>query len=154
MPRGKTERKISGACLACGKPIEGRKNKRFCNSNCSNGHHRKQFTSKIRKDRYDWFLKLKSEPCSDCWQKFDPVCMDFDHVRGDKKYGIASIWRDRDIEKVKDELSKCDLVCSNCHRIRTYSRKVGKSKYLMSEYAHRNFSIRNSGHALVVPGPC
>lgn len=148
------ERKVKGICLACGKPIEGRKGKRFCNTNCYKGHFRPQFTSQIRKDRYDWFLKLKSEPCSDCWQKFDPVCMDWDHARGEKKYSISVTWRDGDIEKVKKELEKCDLVCSNCHRIRTYSRKVGQSKYALSDYSHRKFSIRNSGDARVVPGPC
>ena len=31
-------------------------------------------------------------------------------------------------EKVDEEIKKCDIVCSNCHRIRTYSKLAGLAK--------------------------
>jgi hypothetical protein len=49
--------------------------------------------------------------------------MDFDHVRGEKLHEISTLMRNRSpIEKLLTELDKCDLVCVNCHRIRTYER--------------------------------
>lgn len=59
-------------------------------------------------------------PCADCGGVFDPVCMDFDHRPGTKKlftisHGIAR----RTYDAVLAEIAKCDIVCANCHRIRT-----------------------------------
>src|SRR5713226_1283656 len=34
---------------------------------------------------------LKSLPCMDCHNNFPPVCMDFDHVRGEKVADIATM---------------------------------------------------------------
>ncbi len=51
--------------------------------------------------------------------------MDFDHVRGEKLFGIveargsAIAW-----QTVLNEIAKCDLVCANCHRMRTYIRRA------------------------------
>jgi len=65
----------------------------------------------------------KSAPCLDCGNTFDPVCMDFDHRPGEaKKFGIAR-FGDRPLGVVLQEIAKCDLVCSNCHRLRTHRRR-------------------------------
>lgn len=64
---------------------------------------------------------LKGHPCVDCGGTFPPECMDFDHL-GDKKWQIGRMMNFSH-EKVRDEIAKCDLVCANCHRIRTKSRK-------------------------------
>jgi hypothetical protein len=63
--------------------------------------------------------------CTDCLQNYPTVCMDFDHVRGDKQFLIAhwphlTKWTERDLHS---ELDKCELVCANCHRIRTAERE-------------------------------
>jgi hypothetical protein len=63
---------------------------------------------------------LKTQPCWDCDHKFPPECMDFDHVRGEKRFNIARI---RTVEKLSEEIVKCDLVCANCHRIRGQRRR-------------------------------
>ena len=63
---------------------------------------------------------LKSKPCMDCGNTFDPVCMDFDHRDPLLKRGrVASITK-RGFLAVLEEVAKCDVVCSNCHRIRTH----------------------------------
>jgi hypothetical protein len=49
--------------------------------------------------------------------------MDFDHVRGEKKFGIA-ICINRAWKLLEAEITKCDVVCANCHRIRTRQRKA------------------------------
>ena len=64
---------------------------------------------------------FKTGPCADCHQTFPPYVMDFDHVRGEKRFGVSKM-RNHSIEKILEEIAKCELVCANCHRIRTYNR--------------------------------
>ena len=67
---------------------------------------------------------LKDNPCLDCGGLFPPECMDFDHVRGIKSKEISKLVKPGvSLDVIKEEISKCDLVCSNCHRIRTAQRK-------------------------------
>jgi hypothetical protein len=66
--------------------------------------------------------KLKSVPCMDCGGTYPPVCMDFDHRPGaEKKFNIAQ-WRQFSAFELVAEIAKCDLVCSNCHRVRSAER--------------------------------
>lgn len=75
----------------------------------------------------EWLVPLKSKPCRDCGKTLAPEAMDFDHVRGEKVRGITEMWSySRD--KVLVELEKCDLVCANCHRERTWQRLHGAPK--------------------------
>lgn len=65
----------------------------------------------------------KNVPCADCHLPFPWYCMDFDHVRGKKLFTLGTAPNKlRAIEVVKREIAKCDPVCSNCHRKRTYRR--------------------------------
>jgi len=64
---------------------------------------------------------LKSHPCLDCERSLPPVCMDFDHVRGVKKFKISRMVTCTQ-EVILAEIAKCDLVCANCHRLRTDAR--------------------------------
>ena len=66
--------------------------------------------------------ELKSKPCMDCRGSFPPVCMDFDHARGEKFYEVSKMVV-FSFERILEEIKKCDLVCSNCHRLRTAFRK-------------------------------
>lgn len=61
--------------------------------------------------------------CSDCRRKFPPVAMDFDHVYGKKTKEIAILvgWG-TPVDKIKKEIDKCELVCANCHRIRSFTK--------------------------------
>lgn len=93
-------------------------------------------TPKIAKTRHQinrtWRTKwrafmdeMKKGPCQDCRQEFPPICMDFDHIpeRGPKLFAIShAVLSYRQAEKIKIEIAKCDLVCANCHRIRTWKR--------------------------------
>ncbi len=64
----------------------------------------------------------KNAPCVDCSGEFHPVAMDFDHVRGEKRWTIAlGIRLGRPWEEIEEEIAKCDLVCANCHRVRTWA---------------------------------
>jgi hypothetical protein len=71
---------------------------------------------------------LKDFPCLDCGERFPPIAMDFDHVRGEKTKSISYLVRNSTWEAVLKEIAKCDLVCANCHRVRTSER--GESRNL------------------------
>lgn len=70
----------------------------------------------------DGIIKVFS-PCEDCRQTLPLAAMDFDHVRGEKRYEISTLVRNRStLTTLWAELDKCELVCTNCHRIRTYGK--------------------------------
>ena len=64
---------------------------------------------------------LKSRPCADCGLRFPPEAMDLDHVRGTKVFGFATAMG-RSLISLMIEAAKCDIVCANCHRVRTFAR--------------------------------
>lgn len=64
----------------------------------------------------------KSVPCADCGGTFDPVCMDFDHRPGEVKSRSVARMVGYPHDEIRREIAKCDVVCANCHRLRTKSR--------------------------------
>lgn len=70
--------------------------------------------------------EMKSGPCTDCGRRFDPCCMDFDHVRGVKRNGVSRLLTCSDMV-IQAEVEKCDLVCAVCHRLRTHNRGSSNS---------------------------
>ena len=69
------------------------------------------------------FIKeVKNAPCMDCGRVYPACVMDFDHRKGevkDKCVGEAAN-RGWSLDRLKREIAKCDIVCANCHRIRTH----------------------------------
>ncbi len=86
----------------------------------------------IRRAKYRDALKkiiiqIKNKPCLDCGKIYPYFVMDFDHRDSkNKEKEIARMitggWSKNKIER---EIKKCDLVCANCHRIRTYKNLLG-----------------------------
>lgn len=64
-------------------------------------------------------------PCMDCGYYFDTVCMDFDHRNPAVKLFTISQGVNKcvTLEVLEEELDKCDLVCANCHRLRTQAQR-------------------------------
>ena len=59
--------------------------------------------------------------CVDCGER-NPIVLDFDHLK-DKKYNISRMIHDgHSWASIKKEIKKCEVVCANCHRIRTHFR--------------------------------
>lgn len=78
-----------------------------------------------KKELAEFIISLKHMPCKDCGILYPHYVMDFDHLGECKK--IASVSRMASEHmysktKIVEEIKKCDLVCANCHRIRTYKR--------------------------------
>lgn len=75
-----------------------------------------------RKEMAAFIVSLKDKPCFDCGHEFPYFVMDFDHREGktmNVSHPKVKRWSK---EKILAEVAKCDLVCSNCHRIRTHFR--------------------------------
>jgi hypothetical protein len=64
---------------------------------------------------------LRDHPCADCGEE-DPIVLEFDHL-ADKEFDISQGHVDHAWERVLAEIAKCEVVCANCHRRRTVSRK-------------------------------
>ena len=72
--------------------------------------------------------KMKEDSgCIDCKTKHPFYVLDFDHARGNKVSNIGQMLDYFTIEDILKEVAKCDIVCSNCHRERTYNRKNNSS---------------------------
>lgn len=79
-------------------------------------------TAKRRKEIHDWYIEFKSTlVCSRCGENH-PACIEFHHVdKAEKEYnisqmGISGFSR----ERILEEMSKCIILCSNCHRKEHY----------------------------------
>ena len=71
-----------------------------------------------------WMAGLKSgSPCTDCGETFPVWVMHWDHLPGfEKRDAISVMVTNRTRAAVLDELKKCELVCANCHVMRTVRR--------------------------------
>ena len=80
---------------------------------------------------YDLVRKAKEQPCHNCGKTYPYYVMDFDHIRGKKNFLIShAITNTTSIMNIEKEMAKCDLICANCHRIRTWNkRKKKKGKW-------------------------
>lgn len=71
---------------------------------------------------YEVIREAKNKPCMDCGINYPSYVMDFDHRPGEIKIKNLSRMNGYGLDKIKEEIEKCDLVCANCHRERTFSR--------------------------------
>jgi hypothetical protein len=93
-------------------------------------NHVKYTRDKVNKcrQRQLWLNQQKSKPCMDCHTQYPPYVMQYDHRDPlQKRDGIGA---NHGINWMKEEIQKCDLVCANCHAIRTYKTRKYISKYL------------------------
>lgn len=77
-----------------------------------------RYTERGRAFLAAWKLRVG---CKDCGYREHAEALDFDHVRGKKSFSLAARpwWS---IRRLTEEAEKCEVVCANCHRIRTFER--------------------------------
>ena len=81
--------------------------------------NKQQFKDRLRKIK-------EASGCVDCGIT-NHIMLDFDHLK-DKKYNISRMIHDGfSGAAIKKEISKCEVVCANCHRVRTLDRLTKKS---------------------------
>ena len=77
--------------------------------------------SRLRRDQTALLQQLRDVACADCHQRFPFFAMDFDHRDpADKLFEVPRMLGRVTTQELLEEVSKCDIVCANCHRDRTY----------------------------------
>jgi len=124
---------VTKTCKGCQevKPLEGF----YKNPNVRDGHlnyckpcfiarHRAGVVERRNKLlAYVQAIKLE-RGCADCGYRDHPAALDFDHLPGHtKEFRIAQLSNGATKAKIDAEIAKCDVVCANCHRIRTAERR-------------------------------
>jgi hypothetical protein len=82
-----------------------------------------QVNTERRKPRQDYSDAIKLDRgCADCGIRSPhPEIYDFDHV-GEKSASVSTLMTKGTWEQFVAEIEKCEVVCANCHRIRTRRR--------------------------------
>lgn len=103
-------------CKSCSKIY---KNQHYLNN-------KETYLKKARKAddlfRIKWRKFKKTLKCEKCGEN-DQACLDFHHLnKKDKEYSIAQmVIRRMSMNKIKKEIQKCIVLCSNCHRKEHYT---------------------------------
>ena len=107
-----SRRKKEKKCLMCGRDLLGLRNRSAICVACKRGKLQTIVIS-IKEER----------GCVDCGIK-DYRVLDFDHVRGVKGNNVATmVHAVATLEAILKEIEKCEVRCSNCHRIQTFIRR-------------------------------
>lgn len=88
----------------------------------------------LEKRRRWWQVRLNSykieKGCARCGYDEHPAALEFDHIdRSVKEFNISvlttrlSQYREEDINQMWTEVAKCQVLCSNCHRIKTWEEQ-------------------------------
>ena len=80
---------------------------------------------RLHQEFRNWYLELKDgQPCADCGGQFHHSAMTWDHLPGEEKLdNVSSLLTRHSRKRILTEISKCELVCANCHAIRTFERR-------------------------------
>lgn len=80
-------------------------------------NRKKVLSVENRQKRLDY---LKEHPCVVCGEA-DPVVLEFDHIdRKTKRDNIAQMITQREWPVILAEIEKCQVMCANCHRRKTW----------------------------------
>ena len=96
--------------------------------------YKKEKQHKRRFGNAKLLYKYKLEhPCIKCGET-DPIVLEFDHRDPSKKcFNITRGCADgKNFDLVLEEISKCDVLCANCHR-RKSAKQLGYFSYKISE---------------------
>lgn len=108
---------------------------RICQSDYSKTHYRNnkdkhnkqryQRTKITRKEHSEKIRDIKDNvPCTDCGVPYPHYVLEFDHL-SNKVANVSDMAGKFGWDKIQEEINKCEIVCSNCHKERTYNRRNG-----------------------------
>ena len=131
---------IHSICVRCGEskdpesfaPRSGRTTRQSYCRDCQRAYRRRHYEdnhekykakakvwSEEQKRKFvEW---LQTQVCMDCGIG-DHRVLDLDHVRGEKVMNVSAMIGRRSEEALWEEVDKCEVVCANCHRLRTAER--------------------------------
>lgn len=107
---------------------------RDCGKNYTRSHYQRNKRQYIERTlrsharNREYLHQFKSRPCADCGVQYPYYVMDFDHREGEEKLFEMNQVHLFSMGYIKREIEKCDVVCSNCHRERTYRRVMERTR--------------------------
>jgi hypothetical protein len=112
-----TRRGLQAWCKDCRKEYDAAYHRR----------HRERRRLQKKQNRADfmgWYHALKEgKPCTDCGAVLPPRAMQWDHLPGNEKIDhVATLRQANNRRRILAEIAKCELVCANCHAVRTLAR--------------------------------
>ena len=118
---GKNKRKKDGLQTYCRKCQKILKDRHYQD----NKAYYFEKAKKADRKREKYFRELKDGKfCVDCGTKYPYYVLQYDHLDG-KEFNISDAVYRRGLgkQKILNEIARCDIVCANCHAIRTHKRK-------------------------------
>jgi hypothetical protein len=97
-----------------------------CDLVCANCHRSREYNRRHLKISYlnKIINAYKNFPCMDCNVIYPYYVMDFDHRDPAQKiFNISKPPKQKDKNLIISEIMKCDVVCANCHRIRSFLKQ-------------------------------
>lgn len=82
------------------------------------------YCAKRRGRNLEVIKAAKARPCMDCGIQYPHYVMDLDHRSEEVKIFILAKAKHKSLALVEAEIAKCDVVCANCHRMRTERRRL------------------------------
>ena len=80
--------------------------------------------NKIKRRKY-WIDRYKLiKGCSNCGYKEASCALDFDHINPKTKDFQPTSNLGCSLKRIFSELKKCQILCSNCHRIKTFGNSL------------------------------
>lgn len=97
----------------------------------NNKAYYKKKARKRDKELREWFRDYKRGLKCQCGEDH-PACIEFHHTESDEKDteitdAVSNGWR---IERILEEIAKCIVVCSNCHRKLHWEARTGAYRFL------------------------
>lgn len=130
-----TLREIS--CETCGVSFQPTRSwSKYCSPRCKNTSPTKYANTKAyRQKRREMINQIKLDSgCVRCGYNEHPAALHFDHLDHTQKAFNVSQDPKRSWESIEAEIAKCDVLCANCHSVRTheeqyiyYSARMGKT---------------------------
>jgi len=87
---------------------------------------RQDTQNKYNRDRKILWIEKKGGCCQHCGGLFPPCVFDFHHIEGKDVNPSKAL--SLSLERAEKEMSKCILLCSNCHRIEHFNKDAQEVK--------------------------
>ncbi len=110
-----------GTCRACKSEQQKKWYAKHKETHVANARiNRERAIAEARRFVWDY---LSTHPCVHCGES-NPVVLEFDHIRGKKRMHVSEmVRRGHGLESIAEELAKCQVLCANCHRIKTSNER-------------------------------
>jgi len=118
-------------CRTCWKTLRRIQYERYTEYYKNKADKRRKELDKVNFEHLITYLRQR--PCIDCGET-DVVVLEFDHVKGKKKYNIAKLINSHLWSTIQKEIAKCEVRCRNCHMRKT-ARDLGYRKALLKDVA-------------------